>query len=656
MLSETILKKLLVLRITEGKKKMSMRRWITAVVSLALVAALVPVAVFVQPQVAEAAAKPTVTVTRATTGAVTMKVGSTYKLKAKASSGAALTYKSSKKKVVTVTKKGVLKAKKVGKATVTVTAKKGSKTAKKKIKVTVVKAKKYKKVTSITVKAKKKTLTVGETTTLSVTFNPKKASNKNLIFKSANPKIASVDEQGNVTALKGGRSARILVTSCDNAKAKKWVEILVNEARVTPAEDFEYAVGDFIYEGTVCTGDVDNLPPTLVDEDCLSATVFRDEYGTSFTAQGVKAPALSLEERLQEDYSGRISGGANGSQGPSGGRLTTYDCGYGVYITGYTGTDGNIVIPDKIDGVEVVGVCLEHYVNEVNYYESVDLSRCSSLKAFECVGSVGKLNFGSSSSLVDIWLGYGSFGVLDFSSLPNLEKLVLGTGVGYSSWVMGDKVKCLELWLPGDVSFGQKSELESLTVYGAPASMLSEVRSLLKLRKLTLSGRGEAYSEELTFSYNPLLTYLSLSGYSGISQIDISCNQELQSLDLGDIDISQLCFPQASQLRDLALRECASIESLDFSGCSLLENLSIKYCDNLSDVTVSGLPSLKSLEYSSNAEAENPLRSLNASDCVMLETVDITARETIFYKGIMPSEKVLDFPVDCNTLTGSVNL
>lgn len=30
--------------------------------------------------------------------------------------------------------------------------------------------------------------------------------------------------------------------------------------------------------------------------------------------------------------------------------------------------------------------------------------------------------------------------------------------------------------------------------------------------------------------------------------------------------------------------------------------------------------------------------------------------ETIFYKGIMPSEKVLDLPVDCNTLTGSVNL
>lgn len=34
----------------------------------------------------------------------------------------------------------------------------------------------------------------------------------------------------------------------------------------------------------------------------------------------------------------------------------------------------------------------------------------------------------------------------------------------------------------------------------------------------------------------------------------------------------------------------------------------------------------------------------------------IATRETILDKGIMPSEKVLDFPVDCNTLTGSVNL
>lgn len=35
---------------------------------------------------------------------------------------------------------------------------------------------------------------------------------------------------------------------------------------------------------------------------------------------------------------------------------------------------------------------------------------------------------------------------------------------------------------------------------------------------------------------------------------------------------------------------------------------------------------------------------------------DIQKYKTILYKGITRSEKVLDFPVDYNTLTGSVNL
>ena len=41
---------------------------------------------------------------------------------------------------------------------------------------------------------------------------------------------------------------------------------------------------------------------------------------------------------------------------------------------------------------------------------------------------------------------------------------------------------------------------------------------------------------------------------------------------------------------------------------------------------------------------------------VIILVVLFAKRKTIFYKGIMPSEKVLDLPVDCNTLAGSVNL
>ena len=48
---------------------------------------------------------------------------------------------------------------------------------------------------------------------------------------------------------------------------------------------------------------------------------------------------------------------------------------------------------------------------------------------------------------------------------------------------------------------------------------------------------------------------------------------------------------------------------------------------------------------------------LSVSDIKSVLTEDCySIMQTIFYKGIMPSEKVLDFPVDCNTLTGSVNL
>ena len=45
-----------------------------------------------------------------------------------------------------------------------------------------------------------------------------------------------------------------------------------------------------------------------------------------------------------------------------------------------------------------------------------------------------------------------------------------------------------------------------------------------------------------------------------------------------------------------------------------------------------------------------------ANPYVIGKCIDGLLQQTIFYKGIMPSEKVLDFPVDCNTLTGSVNL
>ena len=201
---------------------------LSIILSAALVLAFVQIDTLCTPQEAAAASPdPTVTVTRAATGKLTLKKDAKYKLAAKATAGK-LSYKSSKPKVVTVTKKGVLKAKKVGKATITVTAKAGEKKATKKVKVTVVAKKKFKNVKKLTATAGATKLQVGKTTKIKVDVAPKKASNKNVTYKSSSTAVLTVDAYGKVTAKKAG-SAKVTVTSCDNAKAKATVTIKVGK-------------------------------------------------------------------------------------------------------------------------------------------------------------------------------------------------------------------------------------------------------------------------------------------------------------------------------------------------------------------------------------------------------------------------------------------
>lgn len=172
-------------------------------------------------------ATPVVTVTRATTGRIVLKVGKEYKLGAKTTVGK-LSYKSSNKKVATVSTKGLVKAKKAGKATITITAVNGSKKVSKKTAVTVLPCKKYTAVKKVKIKSAPASLRVGMTAQLTIAFSPTKPSNKNVIYKSSNPKVLSVTAKGKVKALKAGK-AKITVTSCANSKAKASVTIEVDK-------------------------------------------------------------------------------------------------------------------------------------------------------------------------------------------------------------------------------------------------------------------------------------------------------------------------------------------------------------------------------------------------------------------------------------------
>lgn len=120
-----------------------------------------------------------------------------------------ISYKSSKKSIASVSKDGVIRGKKPGKCTITCKAKDGGSTVK--IKVTVKKAKRVK---SVKLTKKKLKLSVGERYTLGVKFNPRKATNKEVTWKSSKPSVVYVDAGGNLVALRKGK-AKITVKSDD---------------------------------------------------------------------------------------------------------------------------------------------------------------------------------------------------------------------------------------------------------------------------------------------------------------------------------------------------------------------------------------------------------------------------------------------------------
>ena len=88
-----------------------------------------------------------------------------------------------------------------------------------------------------------------------------------------------------------------------------------------------------------------------------------------------------------------------------------------------------------------------------------------------------------------------------------------------------------------------------------------------------------------------------------------------------------------------------SVEDV-FENGSLFEDISEPLISRLENrMAIIAVPNFREIEV-----ADQSIKTgVESDECVIL-------LQTIFYKGIMPSEKVLDFPVDCNTLTGSVNL
>ena len=214
--------------------KMSVLKRILAVV----LAAAVAVSILTVPDAAVNAATgkvKSVAVTNLPAKQLTLKKGKSFTLKTKVSiSGKkvskAVTYKSSNKKVATVNAKGKITAKKKGKAVITVISKANKKKTVK-IKVTVGTP-----VTKVKLNKTKANLNVGKSLTLKTILSPKKPSNKGIIWKSSNTKVATVTSKGVVKAKKAG-TVKITATAKDGSGKKATCKVTVKKAAIVKPDN-----------------------------------------------------------------------------------------------------------------------------------------------------------------------------------------------------------------------------------------------------------------------------------------------------------------------------------------------------------------------------------------------------------------------------------
>lgn len=146
-----------------------------------------------------------------------LEVGNTDTLEAKISPTNAtdgrVTFTSSNNKIATVDNNGKVTGISEGLATITATTIDGSKTATCSITVN----KPIIKVKTVSLNKTTDSLTVGATNTITVTVNPTDATNKLVKWTSSDNKIATVDDNGNVTGISKG-IATISVTTVDGSK------------------------------------------------------------------------------------------------------------------------------------------------------------------------------------------------------------------------------------------------------------------------------------------------------------------------------------------------------------------------------------------------------------------------------------------------------
>lgn len=201
----------------------------------------------------------------------------------------AVTWKSSQSKVATVDKNGKVKILKNGKAVITATAADGKHHAK--CNITVLNEKGVK-VKGVSLNETELKLTEGEDFTLTATVEPINATYKDVTWKSSNKKVATVDEDGNVTAVKAGEATITVTTVEEGMTAKCKVTVKAPESTVIDV------TGVTIKDGSDNNLNGQTLTLTAGDETTLTAEVAPEKATNKTVTWSVSGDAITFNEEI----------------------------------------------------------------------------------------------------------------------------------------------------------------------------------------------------------------------------------------------------------------------------------------------------------------------------------------------------------------------
>ena len=262
----------------------------------------------------------------------------------------------------------------------------------------------------------------------------------------------------------------------------------VKVAKPTKASAFEYKVGRYVVDGKVQTSKFWQGTRKIGN---TKYTRTKSKYGPEFNVSTI------------------TSGGGGGAGYAAAGGGYGYDCGAGVYITGFKGSkNAKVVVPNEIGGKPVVCICLMGAK-----MKSLDVSQCQSLKALslgyppaggtDC--AIGEIKFGKNAKLVHFNLDRSTVTrKLDITpkNIRVLRLMYSNPKNGFS--FSAPKLRSFGCYNITGLSLGASSNLKELSV---PACGNC---------KLNLAGM-------------PQLVSLDVSG-CGLSKLNVSKNKKLKTL------------------------------------------------------------------------------------------------------------------------------